>query len=285
MKRILISFLAVFFLISVTSTSADGHRIAFLRSGNIYVMDADGRNQIRLTTGGDSRQPAWSPDGRHIAFYSDLDGDDEIFVINADGSNLTQLTNNLSDDYSPAWSPDGNRIAFLRGEEHQNFVMDADGKNITLISDNLSAGWSPRGSPDGHQYVYSALGDGGMRIFIVDVDGSNRQQLANAPLGAHDRDPAWSPNGRYIAFSRSGNIYVMDADGSNQIILTLGGDNRQPTWSPDGRYIAFFSILGVLNPYNLGEIRQIFVMDADGSNQRQLTTSGDNLFPVWCPAE
>ena len=143
-------------------------QIAFVsrRDGNaeIYVMDADGTNQRRLTNNrANDRSPAWSPDGRRIAFVSERDGHvhvrhgwptSEIYVMDADGGNPQNLTNNPSDDWSPSWSPNGKRIAFV----------------------------SERDEPR----VY---GD----IYVMDADGSDPERLTNNPRD--DRYPAWSPDG------------------------------------------------------------------------------------------
>jgi dipeptidyl aminopeptidase/acylaminoacyl peptidase len=240
----------------------------------IFVMDADGSNQTQLTTE-EGTGPAWSPDGRRIAFASGRTGRYEIWVMDADGSNQTQLTDNESSDFSPTWSPDGRRIAFVSGRDgdREIFVIDADGRNQTQLTFNDGWDENPAWSPDGQRiaFVYSR------KIFVMDADGSNQTQLT---LSKWDNDPAWSPDGRRIAFAstRTPNweIFVMDADGSNQTQLTFDG-GLNPAWSPDGQNIAFVSSCDVdyWNP-------QIFVMDDDGSNQTQLTDNGGGS-PAWCP--
>jgi dipeptidyl aminopeptidase/acylaminoacyl peptidase len=132
-------------------TCLHGTKIAFnsYRDGNgaeIYVMNADGTGQTRLTNNNaqvDS-YPDWSPDGTKIAFYTDRDGgNDEIYVMNADGSNPTRLTNNPDTDAYPDWSPDGTKIAFFSGNDI--YIMNADGSGETNISNNpytdLDADW------------------------------------------------------------------------------------------------------------------------------------------------
>ncbi|MCX7022146.1 MAG: DUF5050 domain-containing protein, partial [bacterium] len=191
----------------------------------IFVMDADGRNQTQLTNHvGNDAYPAWSPDGRRIAFNSDRDGDDfewEIYVMDADGRNQTQLTNHCSVyAWSPIWSTDGRRIAFAsdRDGDGEIFVMDTDGRNQTQLTNNSSNDSNPAWSPDGRRIAFHSNRDGDSEIFVMDADGRNQTQLTNNR--SSDRYPAWSPDGRRIAFfsERDGylEIFVMDADGRNQ---------------------------------------------------------------------
>jgi len=176
-------------------------QIAFCseRDGNfeVYLMDTDGSNQVRLTyNNAVEYNPSWSPDRSKIAFASLRDGNAEIYIMNPDGSNQINLTNYHSNDRSPDWSPDGQKIAFSSD-------MNGDFRNI--------------------------------EICVIDIDGTNKINLTNNP--AHDHGPAWSPDGSLIAFDRYSSLMVMDSNnGENQRTLIGGGLNR-PEWSPDGSYI------------------------------------------------
>jgi Tol biopolymer transport system component len=139
--------------------SFDGKRIAFVSGRNwilgydIYVMDANGRNQRRLTNNRHKDfQPSWSPDGKRIAFISDRDGHvhegwstDEIYVMDADGSNQQRLTNHPNNDYSPSWSSDSKRIAFVshRDGNGEIYMIDADGGNLQNLTNNPRSDVSP----------------------------------------------------------------------------------------------------------------------------------------------
>ncbi|MCE2396148.1 PD40 domain-containing protein [Candidatus Poribacteria bacterium] len=228
-------------------------RIAFGsdRDGNpeIYVMDADGRNQQRLTENlNNDWSPSWSPDDKRIAFVSNRDGhfNYEIYVIDADGGNEQRLTNNPDEDKFPSWSPDGKRIVFSarRAGHFENkfaiteeiYVMDADGRNQQRLTENLFSDWYPSWSPDGKRITFASDRKGDLQnfeIYVMDANGRNQQRLTN---NRHqDWKPSWSPDGKRIAFSsqRDGNyeIYVMDADGENQRNLTNNShSDGSPAW-------------------------------------------------------
>ena len=220
--------------------SPDGQRIAFVRGDGIHVMNADGSDAVRLTTG-DDNDPAWSPDGRRIAFVR---GDD-IHVMNADGSDAVRLTRS-GDDNSPAWSPDGRRIAFARGDNVDDIhVMNADGSGVERLT--RSGGWYPAWSPDGQRIAFFSWRNVFVDIHVMNADGSGPRPLITTY--SDNPEPAWSPDGRRIAFgqgrrfhSENHELYVMNADGSNVERLTDSeGYDRGPAWSPDGRKIAFVS--------------------------------------------
>ena len=174
------------------------------RDGNpeIYVMDADGKNQHRLTNHPDNDwSPSWSPDGKRIVFFSNRDGHVirggsayEIYVMDADGDNQQRLTENRKNDWFPSWSPDGKRIAFAsdRKGDLQNFeiyVMDADGDNQQRLTENRKNDWFPSWSPDGKRIAFASNRDGNYGIYVMDADGRNPQNLSNNPHD--DVSPAW----------------------------------------------------------------------------------------------
>ena len=284
-------------------------QIAFVsdrdRNSEIYVMDADGGNQRRLTNNPASdHSPSWSSDGKRIAFVSDRDGHvhpihgrstSEIYVMDADGGNPQNLTNDPHHDWSPSWSPDSKRIVFGSDRDRDNnphnteiYVMKADGTNQRRLTNNLTEDMYPAWSPDGGRIAFSARREGHVvhnldityEIYVMDADGENEQRLTENRH--NDMYPAWSPNGERIAFvsDRKGNwenyeIYVMDADGGNQQKLTNDrGDDWWPSWSPHGERIAFMS--------ERDGNTEIYVMDADGGNLQNLTNHpGGDSGPAW----
>ncbi|MFL5608505.1 MAG: protein kinase domain-containing protein [Gemmatimonadaceae bacterium] len=257
-----------------------------LGNQEIYVMNADGTDQRRLTTDkGIDSSPALSPDGTRIAFTSQRAGGFDIFVMNVDGSDQRQLTSFTERGLGaidPTWSPDGRRIAFnTRVKEIDIWVINVDGTGLVKLTDDPAGARAPAWSPDGRKIAYTTRRDGHADIFVMDADGSNPVRLTVNEWG--DSFPAWSPDGRRIAFqsNRDGDqeIYVMNADGSGQTRLTTHpGEDAWPAWSPDGRQIVFQRVV-------LGHA-QLHVMNADGSNVRLLTELSPvafNAFASWGP--
>jgi dipeptidyl aminopeptidase/acylaminoacyl peptidase len=228
--------------------SPDGRRIAFATASTrplgsedseIFVMNADGSERVQLTSDDvDDYSPAWSPDGRRIAFSSN----GYIVVMDADGSGHTRLT----DGGEPAWSPDGRRIAFNGSTADglpRIFVMNADGRARTQLTNEWSSGaeWSP----DGHTIAYTTwrkvwngvkyqlYGD----IAVVSADGGPSKQLTHL-VQPISKGPHWSPDGRKIAFSGNPGAeqyeaFVMNADGSGQTRITNNrGEDDVVDWMP-----------------------------------------------------
>ena len=216
-----------------------------------------------------------------IALHSDRDGDFDIYVMNADGSDAIQLTRNSAGDFEPRWSPDGRRIAFSsdRDGDFDIYVMNTDGSSVVQLTDSPTKDTGPSWSPDGRRIIFSSeLDEDWNEIYAMNADGSDVVRLTDN-MGAYSTSPSWSPDGLLIAFQsdRDGDfdIYVMNADGSDvtQITDNSVGD-FEPRWSPDGRHIAFSS--------GRDEYREIYVMTADGSDVTQLTSNlSRTTNPSW----
>jgi Tol biopolymer transport system component len=244
--------------------SPDGTKIAFhaSREGafdggyDIYVMNADGTGQTRITTGSENDyDPAWSPDETRIAFAKCCpDGNAEIYAMNADGTGQTNLTNNASWDTSPGWSPDGTRIVFDSNradpDADEIYLMNADGTGQTNVSNNPAQDYSPAWSPDGTRIAFvSDRDDWNKEIYVMSADGTDQSRRTIRPSA--DSAPAWSPDGTKIAFAgyEAGNpeILVMNTDGTGQINLTQSqAPERDPDWQP---------LLGALQAIVKGTVR------------------------------
>jgi Tol biopolymer transport system component len=184
-----------------------------VQNGDTWVLDieksaehpATPETQPVLLRTGDERYPSYSPDGTQIAFRGDLDlaepsGDEEIYVMNADGTDVRQLTSNADFDSAPSWSPDGKRILFERApagtftpgteaQEKDIYVMRADGTHVRRLTDSPGLDEGPEFSPDGTKIAFSSARDGQQEIYVMDADGSNPRRLTDNP--ARDESPDW----------------------------------------------------------------------------------------------
>jgi TolB protein len=208
----------------------------------MFVLEIYEGRRVPVSLKGNNFSPAWSPDGKKLAFMSTMDGNAEIYIAEIDEDSLKRgsfrikrLTFNPGIDTAPSWSPTGRQIVFVsdRGGTPQIYTMDAEGSNVQRVS----------------------------------FGGSN-----------HHDSPSWSPAGERIVYvARVDNIfdlYVLNLRTQQIMKLTeSNARNESPSWSPDGRHIVFTS--------NMKGGLQLFSIDYDGTNLRQLTTQGQNKLPDW----
>jgi TolB protein len=252
----------------------------------IYVMSSDGSERTPLTEGqsGFLSAPSWSPDGAQLAFAADREGVTDIWLMDLEGDNQVNLTQDEAKDHSPAWSPDGDWIAFasLRDSLYwELYLMRVDGTEVRRLTwwedaSDLSPTWSP----DGSRLAFASKRDGNWEIYTMDRDGGNLVRLTDHP--DDDTNPAWSPDGGRIAFvsTREGyaEIYILPVAGGEPINISNApySSEHGPTWSPDGGRLAFYSDRD-------GEW-DIYVMTSDGADAIKLT--GENSIdqvPAWRP--
>ena len=206
-----------------------------------------------------------------------------IYIINADGSDVRQLTTADSGFTGASWSPDGRRIVYNSCPDHSSicniFAVNDDGSFPTFLSGNHDL-W-PSWSPDGSKIAFASPRDSSDRdIYVMDVDGGDITRVFDTE--GTDFVPSWSPDGKQIIFAshrnRNTDVYVMELDGGKQTKITgaLSSD-RAPAWSPDGTKIAYVSFREDLDP-------EIYLMNSDGSGIRRLTrSSGQDNNPSWSP--
>jgi Tol biopolymer transport system component len=264
--------------------SAKGNRIAFRgysKAGghtstgganyDLFVMNVDGSGVANLTTSPEDVQTGfgqsyaqWSPDGSMIAY----EGDDGLYVMNADGSDQRKLAYGAS----PTWSPDGAWIAFVVGRDHgaDLWKMHPDGTGLTQLTHSTGSDQLPTWSPKGSRVAFLREN----AIYAVNSDGTGTSVVAEIK-GMYLFQAQWSPDSEHLAFEADNghdyDIYAADVDGSQITLLAADPklDENWPVWSPDGSMIAF-AATDDLSPLNDGSW-DLYVMNSDGTGTRQLT--------------
>ena len=270
------------------ATSCDeacrGNQLLFVRNGKLYRTQLGGAS-VQLTSSGRDAQPAWSPDGRKIAFERyDISVDrTDIYVMNVDGSGLTRVAEDL---HVPSWSPDGHRLAtasadWILGPSIYLVELDDPASPPNGIATMAS---TPAWSPDGSRIAFvNTSGDfsGQDELRVMDADGSHEAILSPRDELLIGR-PSWSPDGSQIAFAKcwvSCDVYSVSADGSNLKRLTNVGNARDPAWSPDGTLIAISwtkqDEAGVLSS-------SIAFIPSVGGDPVQVIANGGS--PAWFPS-
>jgi len=246
----------------------------------IFLADFDGANVKQVTQNQSiNLSPAWSPDGKKIAFTSYLKRNPDLYLIDTDGKNLKRFSSHPGLNVSPSWSPDGKKIALMMGMQGKSdiFLIDSDGGNPTRLTKSHGNEASPTWSPDGERIAFVSDRSGSPQVYIMVRDGSGVHRLTFE--GSYNTNPSWSPKGDRIAYCGRAEgrfqIFTIGTDGSGLRMMTPGsGNNESPSWSPDGRYIAFSS--------TRTGAPKIFIMNANGFNQRALTSSkGGESSPAW----
>ena len=304
--------------VAATYPGGSNGRIAIAVRGapgtaNIFTLLPDGTGMRQLTTGtGFKLCPAYSADGRSIAYCSNLSGAFEIWTMRQDGTKQRQLTHLGGFATFPDFSPNGSKIAFSGSEgadpNSEIYVVNAQtGTGLRALTSCAAFGPgchndTPAWSPDGTKIIFSHTDDItanedniNEQIWIMDANGRNQHPLTTGPA-PKDQVPDWSPDGSKIAFTAgfygSEGTWVMNADGSNPHQLSgcvasdpspcAQGDDWATAWSPDGTMIAFLRDLTAVGTND----RPVYLMNADGSNQHRITT--DPVLPgvpAWQPSD
>ena len=311
MVRLAVIGVALLLAASAAAAPTDRGTIAFVGDLGLLTVGSDGTGVTQLNDGKTcppgtlgncpgAEAAAWSPDGSQLAAVVGT----QLWLFGTDGtSRLLPTGVAVSGKTSPAWSPDGHRIAFLNREVVDGFGTLFDVYAIDLATSVVrrfttgnsvaDIAWAP-----GPQIVYASSYNSRFALFVVGADGTSRQ-LTQPEEFEVDRRPAWSPNGRDIAFVHlrqigddAGHARVQVVDAAGGTPRTVSDDpvspgDQPPAWSPDGSKIAFITSLnGRPSPVTQIVIgRDLYVVNADGTNERRLTESGERDFadrnPTW----
>jgi TolB protein len=257
---------------------SEGGKIVFYSDrkvqSDIYIMAVDGSGLQRLTDDpADDVGPAISPDGNLIVFSSKRDGNFELYLMGSDGSNLNRLTDTAANELHPTFSSDGQLIVYTvytssEWDDGDIFSMDLDGTNSRQLTDDPTDDMLPDISPDDSMIYFSSKREGNYEIYRMDIDGKNQTRLTTSEQ--NELSPQISPDGRKLAFSVvdffmvTAVIRVMDLnDGTDILLADNGSVNENAMWSPEGGYLVFQT--------SRDGNYEVYIMDADGSNQRRLT--------------
>jgi TolB protein len=245
----------------------------------IYIADYDGANARRITINRNLNiNPNWSPDGRSIAYSSYRTGVPDILISNIYAGTMENPTKGVGQNFLPMFSPDGTRLLFMsmRDGNSEIYLMNRDGSDVRRLTNNPAIDGSPTWSPTGTQVAFTSERTGAPQIYVMNVDGSGLRRVSSESYA--DR-ATWSPAPyNEIAYSaRTGpgfDIKILNIASGETRQITFGeGTNESPVWAPNGRHLAFMSTRQGRS--------QIFTVDRDGRNLRQITRDGNNTTPHW----
>jgi Tol biopolymer transport system component len=293
-----------FSIMQGSSSAKEGvDRVGFIRQGCLENVDTCPANIFILPNAIAQNDMVpdvtWSPDGKTLLFFSDLSGNQDIYIENADGSDLTNITNSPDREDCPVWAPDGEHILFSRettidgNTQDQIWIAKPDGSGARLVAEGDCPVWFPNSGDilyakqknqlDGLGHVTSALYT--TRISDIFSGGSPGDPIPLIDGLTFVSGPVYSPDGKKIAFLEEENNYnilkVMNADGKHIVAFTeIEGESGYPAWSPDGARLAFTVNKSHTSPAD------IFILSVDARTITRVTEAPEmstNMDPTWSP--
>lgn len=260
-------------------------RLAYVTDRRVWRIDSDGEATTALTgPAEEALSPAWSPDGRKLAFTLFSGGRGSIILVDvASGARTVVPSTGSYLNITPSFSPDGRILAFARSSEEGTDIYTADVAESCCVqrltvgryADNLS----PTFAPDGRRLAFVSTRAGLPQIYAMAADGTDQELLAPFDYGVtgSSNAPDWSPDGARVVFhrevTRSPQLFLLEVAGGRVRQLTSAGRNEDATWAPDGRHLAFVS--------DRSGRRQLWIIDVETGRIRQLSTSGSARLPAW----
>jgi len=248
------------------------------REKEVYLIDYDGQRETRVTVNQAMELlPSWSADGEKIIYTSYRRNSPELYIYNL-YTGATQLLSSGGVNYAADWSMDGEKIVFTssKGGNAEIYVHTVKSGKTQRLTFHRGIDTSPVWSPSGREIAFVSDRSGSPQVYLMDAEGANIRRITYE--GTYYDSPAWSPDGTRLAFvarieSRF-DIYVYHLKTTAITKLTENsGRNENPSWSPDSRHLVFSS--------NRSGTPQLYLVDFDGANVRQLTSVGRNLMPKW----
>jgi len=262
--------------------------IAFYSDRNgfkeVYLMDSDGSNQRPITAHQSiSMSPEWNPSGKEIAYISYFSGAPGIYLVDVASGAKTPLVTSGNFNISPSFSPDGKRVVFARsvgGGNTEIFMSNRDGSGLQQMTHSSGIDTNPEWSPSGQRIAFTSSRTGSPQIYMMDAEGANLRRVTFE--GDYNDGASWSPDGTRMVYAsrRRGTFDIAISDVvtlESRLLTNGGGSHETPSFSPDGKKIVFSSKRSA-GSHNQ---TQIYSMDANGGNRRQLTREGNSFGPAW----
>jgi TolB protein len=259
-------------------------RIAYVRGGELHVVDSDGAIDVKVPAPGRVLSPAWHPSGEQLAFNTFGLRSEVLLYDPRSGRSRAISPTRGGVNQTPVFAPDGRTLvyahAYESGEGSDLFVVGLDGspaRRITVARGTINV--SPTFSPDGRRIAFTSSRSGHPEVYVMDADGTNAELLTPYVFGeqSYQSNPDWSPDGRMVAYQSqiAGRFQLKTINLRDRTTrqLTSDAQNEDPSWGPDGRHLVFAS--------TRTGVRELWVIDVETGRARQLTRGAGARLPAW----